>query len=872
MNKNSNHEHVAPRTCDLCGLPLRYGTVNTVFSGDTYAFCCNGCRQVFTILMEATDSPNPETFRETELFRQCRARGIIPRSEEELAGSDRPQAEAEPMPSAIARDNVLKLKLLFSNMWCPACAWIIDESLKKIPGVVDSACNFSTDRLQVVYDPVNVTSHQIIESIGKLGYRAAAPGESEKTTERRREFVRFAVSAFLTMNVMMLSFALYTGFFTDLSPENAAKISWPMFVMATAVLIYGGYGFYKKAWAGLRHAAFSMETLIIIGALSAYFFSTYNLFAGSIHLYFDTASMLITLVLLGKTLERRAKGKVLEDLENFFALMPTKVRICSGDFPEGRYVAIEQLAAGDIFRVSETDIIPADGQILSGNGSVEESSLTGEPLPVNKKPGDFIRSGARVQQGLFKIRAEKVGNDATLGQMMQIIEKTLLTKMPIEGKTDVILQWFVPVILVLAAATGMVCRFMGLSLETSLLRAVTVMVISCPCALGIAIPLARVAGISIAGKKGILVRNFTAFEMAGRISAFVFDKTGTITHGNWTLQKIVAFAPYDENQGLKLAAGLEQNSDHFIGREILRQAQKRNIKPATIDEIQTEENGVIGRFDGDIVKIGSEDFLKDSMVKFNKLSESTTTRTAGGLDFSAIGGKIQGREVPQLLKTTRCEPGAKHPVWKTQSDSNQQGSACSYVYMSIADRPAAVFVFGDRIRNGARASVEKLQQQGFRLALVSGDGIETTRAIAKDLGIHDVYGGQMPKDKVAIVKILQGQNHPVAMVGDGINDAPALVQADLSLAVHSGANLGEEVADVTLMRAEPEQLIDFLRFADAVNKKISQNLIFTFAYNVISIPMAMSGLLTPLVAVSAMLLSSISVIGNTLMLVRKHSP
>jgi len=826
MIKRPNPE-TSSQTCDLCGLPLRYGTVNTVFSGNTYAFCCNGCRQVFTILMESTDSPNPEAFRETDLFRQCRAMGIIPGSEQELTRADNTHAEAAPLPSAGDRDNVLTLKLLVSNMWCSACAWIIDESLKKTPGVVDSACNFSTDRLQVVYDPVKVTSHQIIESIGKLGYRTAAPGESEKTTERRREFVRFAVSAFLTMNVMMLSFALYTGFFTDLSPENAVKISWPMFVMATAVLIYGGYDFYKKAWAGLRNAAFSMETLILIGALSAYFFSTYNLFAGSIHLYYDTASMLITLVLLGKTLERRAKGKVLEDLENFFALMPTKVRICSGDFPEGRYVAIEQLAAGDIFRVNETDIIPADGQVLSGNGAVEESSLTGEPLPITKKPGDVIRSGARIQQGGFKIRAEKVGTDSTLGQMMQIIEKTLLTKMPIEGKTDVILQWFVPVILVLAAATGMLCRFMGFSLETSILRAVTVMVISCPCALGIAIPLARVAGISIAGKKGILVRNFTAFEMAGRITAFVFDKTGTITLGNWTLQKIVAFAPTDENQGLKLAAGLEQNSDHFIGREILRQAQKRNIEPATIDEIQTEENGVIGRFDGDIVKIGSAGFLKDMTDKFNKLPESV---------------------------------------------GNQQGSAYSYVYMSIADRPAAVFFFGDSIRNGARATVEKLHQQGFELALVSGDGIETTRAIAKDLGIHDVYGGQMPTDKVAIVKTLQGRNQRVAMVGDGINDAPALVQADLSLAVHSGANLGEEVADVTLMRAEPEQLIDFLNFAGAVNKKISQNLIFTFAYNVISIPMAMSGLLTPLVAVSAMLLSSISVIGNTLMLVRKHSP
>ena len=826
--------------------------------------------------MASTDSPDPETFRETGLFRQCQAKGIIPRSEKGLseaysdagAGADTTPADAAMTPLAVASDNTLALKLMVSNMWCAACAWVIDESLKKTPGVVDSTCNFSTDRLQVVYDPVKVAPDQIIETIRKLGYRAVEPGESEKTTGRRREFFRFSVSAFLTMNVMMLSFALYTGFFTNLSPENAAKISWPMFIMTTAVLIYGGYDFYRKAWAGLRNTTFSMETLIIIGALSAYFFSTYNLFAKSIHLYFDTASMLITLVLLGKTLERRAKGKVLEDLEYFFALMPTKVRICNDDFPEGRYVAIEQLAPGDRFRVAETEIMPADGRILEGSGTVDESSLTGEPVPVTKKPGDFIRSGTRVQQGGFIIKAKKVGNDSTLGQMMQIIEKTLLTKMPIEGKTDVILQWFVPVILVLALATGMACRFMGLSLETSILRAVTVMVISCPCALGIAIPLARVAGISIAGKKGILVRNFTAFEMASRVAAVVFDKTGTITHGNWALQKIMALAPFDKDRALEIAAGLEKNSDHFIGREILRQAQKRNIEPAIVEDIQTQEKGVVGCFDGDIVKIGSADFLKDATVNFDKLPESTTTRTAGGLDFTAIGGKRQGREVPQSL---RVEPGAKHPVWRTQSDVLQQGSAYSYVYMSMGDRPAAVFVFGDSIRNGARAAVEKLRYRGFRLALVSGDGIETTRAIAKDIGIQDAYGGRMPEDKVAIVKTLQDQNHVVAMVGDGINDAPALVQADLSLAVHSGAHLGEEVADVTLMRAEPEQVIDFLIFADAVNKKIRQNLIFTFAYNIISIPLAMSGLLTPLVAVSAMLLSSISVIGNTLHLVKKSS-
>jgi heavy metal translocating P-type ATPase len=838
MNKDSEQQPAISQTCDLCGLPLRHTTITDVFSGSTYAFCCLGCRQVFNILFEAAGAADPAAFKETDLFKQCRAKGIIPKSEADLAARSRTAATGEvfsaghkttgqaPVKTNDATRQFLSLALKIENMWCPACAWLIDETLKHAPGISQSSCNFSTDRLRVTYDPIATSPDRIIVALKKLGYSASIPGETRETIERKREFIRFGVSAFLTMNVMMLSFALYTGFFTDLSAENAAKISWPMFFMATAVLAYGGYDFYQKAWAGLRSAAFSMETLIITGALSAFFYSTYNLFKGSIHLYFDTASMLITLVLLGKTLERRAKGKVLEDLENFFALMPSKVRICSDNFPDGRYVAIDQLAEGDVFRVVETEIVPADGRILTGRGAVEESSLTGEPLPITKKPGDFIRSGARIQQGGFAIKAEKIGNDATLGQMMQIIEKTLLTKMPVEGKTDAILQWFVPVILVLAATTGMACRLMGLSPATSMLRAVTVLVISCPCALGIAIPLARVAGISIAGKKGILVRNFAAFEMADRITAIIFDKTGTITHGNWTLQKIIVLGPFDEQRVLELAAGLEKNCDHFIGREILRKAQKRNIEPATVKEIRMEEKGVIGCLDGETVKIGSADFVKDTTLNFNELSEY---------------------------------------------EHLQQESAYSYVYMGIGDRPAAVFVFGDSIRNGSRATVDKLLRRDFRLALVSGDGTETTRTIAKNVGILDAYGGQTPKDKVAIVKMLQGQNHLVAMVGDGINDAPALVQADLSLAVHSGANLGEEVADVTLMRAEPEQLIDFLIFAGAVNKKIRQNLIFTFAYNMVSIPIAMSGLLTPLVAVCAMLLSSISVIGNTLMLVRKHA-
>jgi cation transport ATPase len=355
--------------------------------------------------------------------------------------------------------------------------------------------------------------------------------------------------------------------------------------------------------------------------------------------------------------------------------------------------------AGDVFRITETELVPADGRIVAGNGAVEESSLTGEPLPITKKPGDFIRSGARIQQGRFKIKAEKVGSDSTLGQMMQVIEKTLLTKLPIEGKTDIILQWFVPGILMLAAATGIVCRLIGLSLETSILRAVTVMVISCPCALGIAIPLARVAGISIAGKKGILVRNFAAFEMAKRITAVVFDKTGTVTHGNWALQEIVAFAPFDENQALKLAAGLEKNSDHFIGREILRQARIKKIQPAKLRDIRTEENGISGQFEGKVLRIGSTHFhfLGDRIDVFTKQMGST---------------------------------------------NSGQTSKNSYVFMSSADQPAAIFIFGDTIRKGINATVQNLQHRGLQIALVSGDGQETTGAVATDIGASGGHGGR----------------------------------------------------------------------------------------------------------------------------------
>ena len=785
------------------------------------------------MLMEATDSPDPDSFRETELFMRCQEIGIIPSSEDDLverAGSQELEAAARKPRVSVREDEyqksdvnevTLSLNLQVNQMWCPACAWVIEETLKRTPGVISASCNFATDRVRCDYNPVLTSPHQIVDAINSLGYKAYVSGDDVDTGTRRAELIRLLISAFLTMNVMVLSFALYSGFFIQLSRDSIYKLSWPMFIMASIVLFYGGNNIYRRAWAGIFSAALSMETLITVGSFSAYFYSIYGLLSGSIHLYFDTASMLITLVLLGKLLESRAKAKVQEDLANFFSLRPSKVKICSEQYPQGRYVAADNLQQGDTFRVEESEVLPADGLILHGEGAVDESSLTGEPLPITKKIGDLVKSGSKVIQGGFEIRAERVGEDSVVGQMIAIMEKALGERTPFEGKAERALQWFVPIIIALSVGTGLVCLLSGLSLDQAMIRGVTVMVISCPCTLGIAIPMARVAGISLAGRKGILVRDFISFEQADRVDAFVLDKTGTVTKGQWSLLEIIALDSLSEAELLALAASLENESDHLIAAEITREAARRQVQPLSVEGVEVSENGVSGVVTGKKVKIGSRGFL-----------------------------------------AAELEAGPDLPVAENRPEH-------SLVFMSYAGRLCGVFVFGDELKPNSIPAVSRLHGAGYRVALVSGDDDQTTKAIAKEVGIDEAQGGKLPQEKAKFISALQQQGQLVAMVGDGINDAPALVQADLAIAVHSGSDLGKEAADLTLMRGDLLQLWDFVLLAKEVKKKIHQNLGFSFIYNLVSIPIAMSGLLTPLIAVSAMLLSSLSVIGNTLLLLKK---
>jgi heavy metal translocating P-type ATPase len=811
----------SPQACDLCGLPLRRGASEARHGDRIYVFCCTGCRQVFSILLQATGAADPEAFRRSELFRECQASGIIPRSEADIPDPLRPAAS----PGAPAAREGLTLSLKVENMWCPACAWLIEQTLGRTAGVASASCRFATDRLEVRYDPTATDPARIRAALARFGYATTVPGEGAEAVLRRREWVRFGVSAFLTMNIMMLSAALYFGFFTDLGAESVASLSWPMAAMAAGVLAFGGAPIFRRAAGGLANAAFSMETLIAIGALSAFGLSARNLLAGSIHLYFDTAGMLVTLVLLGKLLEGRAKDRVLEGLNGFLALMPVKVRLVTEAWPEGRFTAARNLAAGDLFRVLADEVVAADGVVVSGGGSADESSITGEPVPRVKRPGDRIRSGSRVHRGDFTVCADKVGAESTLGQMVAVVGNTLRTKTPGEIWTEKLLRGFVPAIVLLAAATGAVAGLAGAGADAAVLRSLTVLVIACPCALGIAVPLTRVAGVALAAGRGMLVRSFSAFERAPQIDTLVLDKTGTVTEGAWRLAGILPLGGFSAERALALAAGLEQGADHPVAAEIIREARERHIRPERVALVQPEPNGVSGLWEGLEARIGSAGFLAEEFA------------------------------------------GGPHPPAEPPADA----AGRSVVHLSAGGRPAAVFAFGDALRPGVEAALALLKRRGYRLALVSGDGREATGAVARQLGIAEFHGGFLPADKADFIRGLQRQGKKVAMAGDGVNDAPAIALADLSLAMYGGGNLGRDVADVTLMRAAPEQIDEFLDFARAVNRSIRQNLGLTFAYNLAGISLAVAGLLTPLAAVCAMLLSSLSVIGNTLRLVGRYS-
>jgi len=817
-------------SCTLCGLPVRNEDQQSDPQAKTQ-FCCNGCKMVYTMLMESDRYRHAEDFTQTDLFKKCVAAGVIPDPSVETVQASSLVSFTEPAGSPRTPDHSLTetedtLSWFFNitDMWCPACAWIVEDALSKSKGVVKASCNFSSDRGNVTYDPVKTSPEAIQKIIENLGYGVVS---LEKAKQRStKEFVRLFITLVCTVNVMMFSWAIYSGFFISLSQSAVQYLSWPVFAMATIVLIYGGFPIHKRALVGIRIGAPGMETLISIGSISAYIFSIFSIFEGSIHLYFDASSMLILLVLIGKMLEQSAKNRINEGLAEFFSLAPEKVKICTDRFPNGRYVSVRQLTEQDIFQAEQGEIMAADGIVIEGEAIIDESSITGEAKPVNISLNDRIKSGSRVISGKIRVQALQVGDQSVLGKMLAIMEESLSSRTRQSERFEGLLRFFVPGVVGLSVLTFGYWLLNGLKAYEALNRGLSVLVISCPCALGIAIPLALVAGVSLAGKNGILVRDFEAFERIQGLDSVVFDKTGTLTSGRLQLLGILTYGQTDKEVALPLACALEADSNHFIANAIKIYCEEHGIDPLSVADIQHSANGISGNYQGEEVLLGSREYVGNDRIP------------------SSINNEFDN--------------GGDHVL--------------SEIYLRINEEVVASIKLGDSVRKGTRDLITKVKSLHISPYLVSGDAPETTTSVASFSGIDiaSSQGGLLPHEKAEFIKTLKKTRKKIAMVGDGINDAPAMAESDLAVAVHSGLNPGEGVAAITLMQENPVQLLDFIMLSKRVNRTVKQNLTFALIYNLIGIPIAALGFLNPIIAVTAMLCSSLSVTFNTLRLVRRE--
>lgn len=800
--------------CHLCGLPVKGTDIPYSTGSGILHFCCHGCQQVFLLLSAAT-GVLPEGFRETELYRVCVEAGIIPASG--------PQADA---PSGRADINLppLELSCVVDGMWCPSCAWLIEQVLGRMAGVSDVKVSFVSDRLRLSYLPHIISPTQIVSRIGRLGYQLTGPRE-EKADEKKKDGVLpLCVSAFLTANIMMASVFFY-GFF-DLPQAILRGFSYPILVMTSFVLFWAGLPILKRGLASLTYGAPSMDTLISIGALSAYLYSVSQIATGGLHLYFDTSSMLITLVLYGRFIETRARRGIHSGMLDLYQISRGKVRIAR----DGRqaWLPADIIKPGQHFTVLAGETVPLDSRIIDGYATIDESLLTGEAVPRERHPGDMLRSGSTVRDGEVKLEAIRTASEGLVGKMIAAIENALEKKDAYERLADRIGRFFVPVVLAISAGTAFFVWTSGSSAGEGLLRGLTVLFISCPCTLGIAIPLVKVAAVASARRTGVILRDPDALERMHAVDTIVFDKTGTLTEGNFSLQQVV-----DREKDLtglfSRLASVEVHSRHFIGRQIVGEAARRGAGLTSCDAFRTHEGlGVTGIAAGSTICIGNRALME-----------------------------TYGMALDQAMD-------------REAAASEKKGSTC--VFFAWDQSVRGFLVFGDSVRKGAKKLITELKARGIEVWLVSGDAEPTTGAIAYELGIDNFRGRVLPDGKAELIETLLKHGRRVAMIGDGINDAPALAGAQVGCAFGAGADLIRETADITFLFPDPGKLLGAFELSTTTRRTIWQNLVFAFSYNAVAIPLAAMGILNPFIAVIAMVGSSLTVTGNALRVSRPKNP
>ncbi|WP_322980179.1 heavy metal translocating P-type ATPase [Pseudomonas sp. C11] len=715
------------------------------------------------------------------------------------------------------------LELAIEGMTCASCVGRIERALTKVPGISQVAVNLADEkaRLQVVagFDP-----QQALKAIANAGYKASVQSDSAQHDDAQQRLKRERLTL---LAALALSVPLVLPMLVEPFGLHWMLAAWVQFALATPVQFIFGARFYRAAWQALKARAGNMDQLVAIGTSAGYGLSLYQWAmtpTGQMpHLYFEASAVIVSLILLGKYLESRAKRQTASAIRALQALRPDHAtRLLDG---REEQVAIDALALGDRVVVKPGERFPVDGEVLEGRSHADEALISGESLPVAKQPGDKVTAGAINGEGRLLVSTTALGAETVLARIIRLVEDAQAAKAPIQKLVDKVSQVFVPTVLLLALATLLAWLLLGAPLEHALLNAVAVLVIACPCALGLATPTAIMAGTGVAARHGILIKDAEALEVAHGVQHIAFDKTGTLTEGKPRIVHI-GLGEAGEEELLRLAGGLQQGSEHPLAKAVLQRCSEQHITlPALSESRALAGRGIAGEVESRTLQLGSRRLLQENHLQ------------AGTLAESARGWEAQGRTLSWLIET------------------------------GDAPRLLGLLAFGDQLKDGAADAIAELRAQGITSHLISGDNAGSVAAVADALGIDEPHAQVLPVDKARLIGELREQGS-VAMVGDGINDAPALAAADVGIAMGGGADAAMHAAGITLMRGDPRLVPAALDISRRTYAKIRQNLFWAFVYNLIGIPLAAAGLLNPMFAGAAMALSSVSVVSNALLLNR----